>query len=323
MTLEDLADYAPVIRKPLQGDYKQYRITSFPPPSSGGVVLLQILKMLEPWNIAASGYGGSRTVHLMVEAERRSYADRARWMGDPDFYDVPVKNLLAADYIEQRHRSIDPDQATRSSEIGAMPAPQPEPLQTLHFSVADGKGAIVAMTTTLNSAYGSGIVATGTGVLLNNEIDDFAVVPGVPNQYGLIGGDANSIQGGKRPLSSMTPTIVEDRTDGNRPVLALGSPGGATIITSVLQVLLNVLDHQMPLQDAVDAPRFHHQWLPDDVRYEPFAFPQDVLDALRKSGHDMIVLKRPLGNIAAIYLDADGILHGAADPRGHGTAEGY
>jgi len=323
MTRDDLAAYATVLRKPIQGDYKQFRVTSFPPPSSGGVVLLQLLKMLEPFNLAASGYGGSRTVHLIVEAERRSYADRAEWMGDPDYFDVPVKSMLDDDYIEERRRSIDPAHATRSSQISAMKAPQPEPLQTCHFTVADGKGAIVSMTTTLNSSYGSGIVAAGTGILLNNEIDDFAVTPGVPNQYGLIGGQANSIEGGKRPLSSMTPTIVEDRSAGNRPVLALGSPGGATIITTVLQVLLNVLEHNMPLQDAVDAPRFHHQWLPDDVKYEPYAFPQDVLEALKLKGHDMAIWNRPLGDIAAIYLDRDGVLHGAADPRGYGTAEGY
>ncbi len=323
MTLEDLAGYSAVMRKPIQGNYKQYRVTSFPPPSSGGIILLQILKMLEPFDLASSGFGSSRTVHLIVEAERRSYADRARWMGDPDFFQVPVKELLSDAYISDRRSSIDPQKATPSARILPMDPPPPESRDTLHFTVADGEGAVVAVTTTLNSLYGSGIVAGDTGILLNNEIDDFALAPGVPNQFGLVGGDANSIRGGKRPLSSMTPTIVEDRSRGGRPVLALGSPGGATIITSVLQVLLNVLEYKMPLQAAVDAPRFHHQWLPDEVRYEPFAFPADVRDALIDAGHTLVPLDRYLGNVAAVAMTPGGVLQGAADPRGQGTAEAY
>ena len=323
MSLDDLASYTPVLRKPLHSTYRGYRITSFPPPSSGGLVLLQILKMLEPFDLAASGYGGSLTIHLMVEAERRAYADRAMWMGDPDFFDVPVGALLDREYLAGRSGSIDPARATRSGSITPYrPVPQ-ESSDTLHLSVADGAGGIVAMTTTLNSSYGSGIVARGTGILLNNEIDDFAVAPGVPNQYGLAGGEANAVAGGKRPLSSMTPTIVTTRSDRSRPVMALGSPGGSTIITSVLQVLLNVLDHHMPLQDAVDAARFHHQWLPDVIRYEPLMLPRDVADGLTRRGHVLERTEFTLGNVAAIWFESDGTIHGAADPRGQGRAEGF
>ncbi len=323
MTLEDLAAYKPVLREPLHGVYRRYRITSFPPPSSGGAVLLQILEMLEAFDLSASGYGGSRTIHLMAEAERRAYADRAQWMGDPEFFDIPLDRLLDPDYLAGRAGSIDPARATPSGRIAPYrPVPEESP-ETLHFSVTDGKGGIVAMTTTLNSSYGSGIVARGTGILLNNEIDDFAVAPGVPNQFGLVGGEANAIQGGKRPLSSMTPTIVTTNAASSRPVMALGSPGGSTIITSVLQVLLNVLDHHMPLQEAVDAPRFHHQWLPDVIRYEARMLPEDVAAGLRRRGHILEATERALGNVAAIWFENDGTIHGAADPRGQGRAEGF
>ncbi len=189
--------------------------------------------------------------------------------------------------------------------------------------MADGAGGVVALTTTLNSSYGSGIVARGTGILLNNEIDDFAVAPGVPNQYGLLGGEANAVKGGKRPLSSMTPTIVTTLSDHSRPVMVLGSPGGSTIITSVLQVLLNVLDHGMPLQEAVDAPRFHHQWLPDVIRYELLMLPRDVADGLQRRGHVLEMAESTLGNVEAIWFESDGTILGAADPRGQGRAEGF
>ena len=323
LTMDDLAGYKPVLRKPVHGVYRGYRVTSFPPPSSGGIVLLQILKMLNAFDIERSGYGGSRTIHLMVEAERRAYADRARWLGDPEFFDVPVQDLLDPDYLSGRAGTIDAEQATPSGRIAPYaPVPEESP-ETLHFSIADAQGGIVAMTTTLNSSYGSGIVAKGTGILLNNEIDDFAVAPGVPNQFGLVGGEANSIRGGKRPLSSMTPTIVTTNTAHPRPVMALGSPGGSTIITSVLQVLLNVLDHHMPLQEAVDAPRFHHQWLPDVVRYEARMLPRDVADGLTRRGHNLELSSHSLGNVAAIWFAGDGTIHGAADPRGQGRAAGY
>ena len=323
MSLDDMASYKPVLRKPLHSVYRGYRITSFPPPSSGGLVLLQILKMLEPFDLSTAGYGGSLTIHLMVEAERRAYADRAVWMGDPDFFDVPVDRLMDSAYLAGRSGSIDPAKATASGSIAPYtPVPQESP-DTLHLSVADGAGGIVALTTTLNSSYGSGIVARGTGVLLNNEIDDFAVAPGVPNQYGLVGGEANAVKGGKRPLSSMTPTIVTTLSDHSRPVMALGSPGGSTIITSVLQVLLNVLDHHMPLQEAVDAPRFHHQWLPDVIRYELLMLPRDVAGGLKRRGHVLEMTESTLGNVAAIWFESDGTIHGAADPRGQGRAEGF
>ncbi|MBD3866590.1 MAG: gamma-glutamyltransferase [Acidobacteria bacterium] len=325
MSLEDLKEYKPVLREPVHGLYRGYLITSFPPPSSGGLVVLQILEMLEPFDVAGSGFGSSRTIHLMVEAERRAYADRATWMGDPDFFKVPLKELLDPDYLAGRAGSIDPEQATRSGQVAAYkPVPEESP-ETLHFSIADGEGGIVSMTTTLNSSYGSGIVARGTGILLNNEIDDFAIAPGVPNQFGLVGGEANAIAGGKRPLSSMTPTIVSTSPTAaySRPVMALGSPGGSRIITSVLQVLLNVLDHHMPLQEAVDAPRFHHQWLPDTVWYERSMLPADVAAGLTRRNHALEPSGRPMGNVAAIWFENDGTIHGAADPRGQGKAAGH
>jgi gamma-glutamyltranspeptidase/glutathione hydrolase len=323
MTLADLADYRPVSREPLVGSYRGHRIVSFPPPSSGGVALLQILGMLEDRDLAGSGFGSSLTIHRMTEAMRRAYADRARWLGDPDHFEVPAAELLDGNYLASRSAGIRDDRATPSAEIAPWSPPPAEPPSTLHFSVADPAGNTVSMTTTLNSSFGSAIVAEGTGVLLNNEIDDFALAPGVPNQFGLVGGEANAIRGGKRPLSSMTPTIVEAPGGGGRPMLVVGSPGGGTIITSVLQVIVNVLDHSMPLQEAVDAPRFHHQWLPDVLRYETRGMSRDVVDALEARGHTLQERSLPLGMIAAIGLDEDGAWLGAADPRGEGTAAGF
>jgi len=323
MTMKDLERYKPVSREPLAGMYRGYRVISFPPPSSGGIVLLQTLGMLEKFDLSRSGPGSSLTIHRMVEALRRAYADRARWLGDPDYFTVPVEHLLAPSYLSTQAGAISDDRATSSNKIrGWKPVP-PEPPETLHFSIADMNGRIVSMTTTLNSSYGAAIVAEGTGVLLNNEIDDFAMAPGVPNQFGLLGGEANAVEGGKRPLSSMTPTIVESPGKPGRPVLVLGSPGGATIITAVLQVLVNFVDHGMPLQEAVDAPRFHHQWLPDAIRHEIRSFPADVAEGLKRRGHHLDERVYPLGNIAAIALDDDGKWRGAADPRGEGTAEAF
>jgi len=322
MDEEDLALYSPVLREPLQGTYRGYRIISFPPPSSGGVVLLQILGILERFDLKTSGFGSSRTIHRMAEAERRAYADRSKWLGDPDFFRVPVGELLDRSYLASRAASIRNRKATPSRRIHAGSPPRPEPVQTTHFSVADSQGNAVALTTTLNSSYGAAVVAEGTGVLLNNEIDDFALAPGVPNLYGLVGGEANAVAGGKRPLSSMTPTIVEAPESGPRPFLILGSPGGATIITAVLQVLVNVIDHDMPLQEAVDAPRFHHQWLPDKIHHEIRTFSTDVARALEARGHQFQERER-LGNVSAIGLDQNGSWLGAADPRREGHAAGF
>jgi gamma-glutamyltranspeptidase/glutathione hydrolase len=323
LSMEDLASYRPMDRNPLVGSYRNHRVICFPPPGSGGVVLLQILGMLERYDLSASGPGSSLTVHRMVEAERRAYADRARWLGDPDFFDVPVRQLLSPAYLKERSSGIADDRATPSKQIRAWQPVVPESPQTLHFSIADRRGGVVSMTTTLNSSYGAAMVAEGTGILLNNEIDDFALAPGVPNQFGLLGGAANAVEGGKRPLSSMTPTIVEGPGEKDGPVLVLGSPGGATIITSVLQVLVNVIDHRIPLQEAVNAPRFHHQWFPDSVQHEVRAFPADVVRALEVRGHTLEAREFPLGNVAAIGRSCDGAWLGAADPRGEGTAEAY
>jgi len=320
---EDLSDYATVLRRPLEGSYRGYRVVSFPPPSSGGLALLQMLGMLERFDLSASGPGSSRTVHLLAEVERRVFADRSRWLGDPAFFPVPVEGLLDKEYLARRAGSIDPDRATPSSLLPPGEPPRPESEETLHFSVADPRGGAVALTTTLNAPFGCGRIAEGTGILLNNEVDDFALAPGVPNLWGLVGAEANRIEGGKRPLSSMTPTIVEAPGGGSRPALVLGSPGGAKIITSVLQVLLNVVDHGMPLQEAVDFPRFHHQWLPDVLRHERRAFSEDVRRALIARGHAVEESPLPLGNVNAIAIDDEGRWLGAADPRREGSARGF
>jgi len=315
----DLEAYKTLEREPVRGTYRGYRIVSFPPPSSGGVILLQMLGMLEGFELE-DGYGASRTIHLMAEIQRRAYADRSKWLADPDHYEVPADGLLAPEYVAARAATIDPNRATASREI--LPGtPRPNRHDTLHLSVADHAGRVVSLTTTLNTSFGSGLVAAGTGILLNNEIDDFSLAPGVPNTYGLVGGKANAVQPRKRPLSSMTPTIVEYPEPGPRPFLVLGSPGGGRIINAVLQVLVNMIDHEMPVQAAVNAPRIHHQWIPDLIYYEPRALPTDVRRALKALGHTIATRER-IGNINAISVDAQGNWLGAADPRKGGTAVG-
>jgi gamma-glutamyltranspeptidase/glutathione hydrolase len=323
MNADDLATYQATMRRPIEGSYRGYRVVTFPPPSAGGVTLLQILTTLERYDLASSGPGASLTVHLMAEAERRAFADRSRWLGDPDFVDVPVARLLNPNYLARRGATIRTDRATPSSSIQPGDPLDGGPANTLHFSVADSEGRAVAFTITLNQWFGSGMVAAATGVVLNNEIDDFSIAPGAPNLYGLTGAHQNAIAGGKRPLSSMTPTIVEPLRGGPRPLLVLGSPGGAMIPTSVLQVLINVIDHGMPLQEAVDAPRFHHQWQPDQIRHEKRAFPADVTVNLIARGHALDATKGPMGNVNAIALAPDGSWIGAADPRRRGTAAGH
>jgi gamma-glutamyltranspeptidase/glutathione hydrolase len=323
MKEEDIAAYRPAWREPLVGSYRGYRVVTFPPPSSGGVALLQMLGMLERFDLRATGFGSSETIHLVAEVERVAFADRARWLGDPDFFEVPVAELLHPRYLAGRAASIRPDRATPSSEVSPMQPRASESHDTLHFSIADGEGRVVSCTTTLNTSFGNGMVARGTGILLNNEMDDFALAPGAPNTFGLLGGEANAVAGGKRPLSSMTPTIVERPGGGKRPVLVLGSPGGPTIITSVLQVLVNVIDHGMPLQEAVNAPRFHHQWLPDLIEHEKRAFPADVARNLKARGHAVKPSDGIIGNVNAIGLDREGHWLGAADPRREGSAAGF
>jgi len=280
-----------------------------------------MLGMLEHFDLAGSGFGSSITVHRVAEAARRAYADRSRWLGDPDFFDTPVEALLDPGYIDSRAKTIRRRKATPSGKIHPGPAVSATG-ETTHLSLADGEGGAVALTITLNQWFGAGMVAEGTGVLLNNEMDDFSLAPGAPNLYGLVGGEANVPAGGKRPLSSMTPTIVEAPAGGARPFLILGSPGGPTIISAVLQVLINVIDHELPLQAAVNARRFHHQWFPDRIDHEPRAFPADVEQALGKRGHELR-LRESIANVSAIGVADDGAWLGAADPRRQGRAAGY
>jgi gamma-glutamyltranspeptidase/glutathione hydrolase len=318
----DLAAYRTVTREPLAGSYRGHRVLTFPPPSSGGVVLLQVLGMLERYDLQASGAGSSLTIHRVAEAERRAFADRNRWLGDPAVVRVPLPGLLDPAYVAARGATIRDDAVTPAAEAGPGAPAGTEGSHTLHFSVADSGGAVVALTTTLNSDYGSGIVADGTGIVLNNEMDDFALAPGIPNQFGLVGGIENAVAPGKRPLSSMSPTIVEARGGKGRPVLVLGSRGGPRIISSVLEVLLNVLDHGMTIPEAIDAPRFHHQGLPDLLYHEKGAFPEDVAAGLRARGH-VLRERAAVGNVAAIGLLPDGAWAAAPDPREEGTALGY
>lgn len=321
ITKEDLASYRPVEREPVCGTYRGYRIISMGPPSSGGVALIELLNILEAYDIGALGHNSSRTIHLMVEAMRRVYSDRAQHLGDPDFYPVPIKGLISKGYAAELRKGIDLYRATPSSQVShGDPLPY-EGQQTTHYSVVDEDRMAVSVTTTLNSSFGSKVVIEGAGFLMNNEMDDFSIKPGVPNIYGLVGGEANSIQPGKRMLSSMCPTIL---TRDGRLFMVLGTPGGSTIITTVLQVIVNVIDHGMDIQEAVDVPRVHHQWLPDVLYYEKRGLPVDVLENLGKMGYHVRELRGYNGDVQAIMVDPQtGILLGASDPRGEGKAVGY
>ncbi|MBX2805881.1 MAG: gamma-glutamyltransferase [Hyphomicrobiales bacterium] len=316
ITHEDLEGYRVVEREPVRGTYRGHDIYSMPPPSSGGTHLVQMLNILEEYDLSASGHNSADTIHRMVEAMRRAYADRAEHMGDPDFWDVPVAGLAGKPYADVLRGGIDLSNASKSADISAgTPAP-PESEQTTHFSIMDKDGNAVANTYTINFAFGSGWSVDGAGFLLNNEMDDFASKPGVPNAYGLIGGEANAIEARKRPLSSMTPTIVFK--DGE-PYLATGSPGGSTIITVVMQILMNVMDFKMNIAEATAAPRIHHQWLPDLVFTER-GVSRDTLRSLEARG--FILPKddkgqwkhRILGRTNSI-LRRDGYLFGSSDPR--------
>ncbi len=321
MTVKDLSSYRAKLRTPLVGRYRGRTVVAFPPPSSGGIVLLQALAQLERFDLAASGPSSSLTLHRIVESLRRAFADRSAYIGDPDTVTVPVKGLLDPAYLTRRQSTIRDDRATPSREIGPGKPTGSEGLQTLHFSIADAHGGAVALTTTLNSWYGAAIVAPGTGVVLNNEIDDFSLSAGVANQFGLLGGRANAVAPGKRPLSSMCPAIVESADRGARPLLILGSPGGPRIISAVLQTILHVIDDGMNVQEAVDAPRIHHQWMPDTLVLER-GLPKDVTTGLESRGHTLETVAA-IGNVCAIGLDADGRWTGAADPRDEGVAVGY
>ena len=312
MTPDDLKSYQALIRAPVRGNYRGYDIVSMPLPSSGGTVLLETLNILEGFPMSDMKQGTAPSLHVIIEAMRRAYADRARYLGDPDFVNAPTQVLLAKDYAARQRASIDPDRATPSADVLKI-SPQREGSNTTHYSVVDSRGNAVSNTYTLNFPYGVGLVADGTGVLLNNELDDFTAAPGASNAFGLVGFEANLPGPGKRPLSSMSPTIV--LKDG-KPVLVTGTPGGSRIISAVLQIVVDVLDYKMGVAAAVAAPRVHHQWMPDAVLVER-GFPQATLDALKAKGHEV---REPLGQTSAnsIAVTADGLL-GAPDPRTRGA----
>ncbi len=309
MTLTDLANYQAVEREPVSGNYRGYQVVSMPPPSSGGIHIIQMLNILENFPITQLGHNTADTLHLMSEAMKRAYADRSEFLGDPDFVSVPVKQLINKQYANSLAKKITLNKTTPSSEIKPGKLAPYESDQTTHYSVVDKWGNAVSNTYTLNFSYGSGLVAAGTGILLNNEMDDFSAKPGSPNGYGLIGGEANSVQGNKRPLSSMSPTIVmKDST----PFLVTGSPGGSRIINITLQMIMNTIDHDLNIAEATHAPRIHHQWQPDKLWVER-SLNGDTIKILESKGHNVKV-QRSIGSTQSIVITDDGKF-GASDPR--------
>lgn len=316
---QDLAEYKAVFRKPLSGEYRGYRIITIPPPSSGGIILLQLLKMLEPWPLQESGFHSIKAIHLIAEAEKRAFADRAEYAGDPDFIDVHTSVLLDQEYLKRRFNDFNIGMATEAKNVKAGMLPGFESEETTHYSVVDKDGNAVSATTTLNNLFGSSIVVEGAGFLLNDQMDDFSVKPGTPNMYGLVGGEANSISPGKRMLSSMTPTIVEKE---GKLFLVAGSPGGSTIPTTVFQVITNVIDYKMDISQAVDTGRFHDQWLPDYIIFEEGSIDSLVLKGLKGMSYNLKEQSR-IGSVNAIEILPDGKIKAGADRRGYNTACGY
>jgi gamma-glutamyltranspeptidase / glutathione hydrolase len=343
ITLQDLKTYKPIWRNPVCGNFRNNRICSMPPPSSGGVHLLQILNIIGDTNLQAFGWHNPDALHLLVEAMKIAYADRAKLLGDPDFVKVPVEQLISPAYAKIRRQQIDMQRAKPSSEvkpadtglnpkskiqnvktryIASLQIQNPksyESLETSHLNVVDGQRNAISLTFTINTGFGAGVVAEGTGILLNNEMDDFAIAPGVPNSFGLVGNEANAIAPRKTPLSSMTPTII---TENGKLRMVTGTPGGSTIITQVLQIVLNVLEYKMNASSAVSASRIHHQWFPDELRVEPFGMDTMTLQELRRRGHN--VVEKPVwGNANVILVNPDNSLEGATDARGEGEARGF
>jgi gamma-glutamyltranspeptidase/glutathione hydrolase len=315
---EDLRNYQAVWRNAITGTYKNFKVITMPPPSSGGIALIQLLKSVEPYSLKRWGFNQDSTIQVMVEAERRVYADRAAHLGDPDFYRVPSKVLMSDAYIKQRMADFSWDRATPSSAVAAGAITPAEHEETTHFSIVDAEGNAVSSTTTLNGSYGAVVVVKGAGFLLNNEMDDFSVKPGSPNMYGLVGGEANAIEPNKRMLSSMTPTILEKE---GKLYMVVGTPGGSTIITSVFQTILNVVEFDQDMQAAVDAKKFHHQWLPDEVAYEAGAIDSLTVEKLKAKGYKMVP-RGPIGRVDAILKIKSGY-QGGADPRGDDKALGF
>ncbi len=320
ITHQDLRNYRSVWRDPLVLNYKDYKLIAMGPPSSGGVVMGQILGMLEKFDLAEMGFNSAASIHVTAEAMRRAYADRAEHLGDPDYHPVPISGLLDRNYLEQLMSTFKFDEATPSSEVShGDPAPN-ESEETTHFSVVDPNGMAVAITTTLNGGFGSWVTVEGAGFLLNNEMDDFSIKPGTPNMFGLPGGKANAIEPGKRMLSSMTPTIVDQNGELR---MVIGTPGGSQIITTVLQNFLNMAVHGMNAQQAVAAPRFHHQWLPDHLLVDPFGLSKDTISKLEQMGHKVVIRSSYSGRSDNIFIDANGKRWGGADPRGEDAVRGY
>lgn len=320
ITLEDLKNYRARERTPLRGSYRGHEIISMPPPSSGGLVMLQVLKMLEGYDLKAVGHNSAAKYHLYAEASRRAFADRAEYMADPDFADVPVNALLSSEYLEGRRSTIEAAKATPSSAIrfGQISS---EAMDTTHYTVVDKDGMVVSNTYTINDLYGSRVTIKGSGILMNDEMDDFAARPGVPNLFGLVQGERNKVEGGKRPLSSMTPTIVLGK-DG-KPWFAVGARGGPRIISAVIQTVINVIDHGMNIQQALDAPRIHHQWLPDEIFHEPYGLSPDTIAILRGYGHTMSGRPQSIASATGVMIDPQGVRLGAIDSRSDGLAVGY
>ncbi|MFZ0456263.1 MAG: gamma-glutamyltransferase [Ignavibacteriaceae bacterium] len=327
ITREDLENYKPLERNPVTGSYRGFKVISMPPPSSGGIALIELLNIIENYKLNTNDWGSSEYIHRLVEAMKYVYADRTYLLGDEDFYPVPKAGLISKEYAGTIFRKIqaDSNKAVPSDLItSGNPSIYSESTETTHYSVYDEQGNAVSTTTTINSAFGSKIAVEGAGFLLNNEMDDFSVKPGIPNQFGLLGSDANSIEPGKRMLSSMTPTIV---LKDDKPYIIIGSPGGSTIITTVLQVIINCIDFHMNIQEAIYMPRFHHQWKPDEIYSEKFAINTDAKDNLIKMGYKLADMQSNftvLGVAEGIMIDnVNHIIFGAADPRGSGSAEGF